>query len=179
MALKIKKKLTQYFCKKILLTRNSLLVVYAVACCSPFHVALYRLIITLMHYNYQSYQSLSPYQSALLEDEGMEIKRQITGMMRALNDKAGRVYQRVGREGENLKQEPQDELLSWATPDPEEPQHSAWTCSPQPNNHLSPGQYGTRSKTQKILNQTKDLSNTNGRIVACVAKRTPTLSMEM
>ncbi|KAG5273221.1 hypothetical protein AALO_G00148980 [Alosa alosa] len=101
---------------------------------------------------------------AWYEDEGMEIKRQITGMMRALNDKTGRVYQRVGREGENLKQEPQDELLSWASPtglDPEEPQHSAWTCSPQPNNHLTSGQYGTRSKTQKMLNLTKDLSNTN------------------
>lgn len=129
-----------------------------------------------------SYQSLSRYQPASLEEEGMEIKRQITGMMRALNDKAGRVYQRVGREGENLKQEPQDELLSWATPtglDPEEPQHSAWTCSPQPNNHLGSGQYGTRSKTQKILNQTKEPSNINGRIVACVAKKTPASSMEM
>ncbi|XP_076128827.1 BEN domain-containing protein 7 [Alosa pseudoharengus] len=105
---------------------------------------------------------------AWYEDEGMEIKRQITGMMHALNDKTGRVYQRVGREGENLKQEPQDELLSWASPtglDPEEPQHSAWTCSPQPNNHLTSGQYGTRSKTQKMLNLTKDLSNSNEYVV--------------
>ncbi|XP_063053887.1 BEN domain-containing protein 7 [Engraulis encrasicolus] len=96
------------------------------------------------------------------EDEGMEIKRQITGMMRVLNDKAGRVYQRVGREGENLRQGPQDELLSWASQsalDPEQPQHSNWTCSPQqPNMSLSSGQYSTRSKTQKMLNQTKDLS---------------------
>lgn len=89
-------------------------------------------------------------------------------MMRVLNDKAGRVYQRVGREGENLKQEPQDELLSWASTadlEPEVPQHSSWTCSPQPSNHPTSGQYSTRSKTQKVLNRTKDLSNSNGRIV--------------
>ncbi|XP_031420366.1 BEN domain-containing protein 7 isoform X2 [Clupea harengus] len=101
---------------------------------------------------------------AWLEDEGKEIKRQITGMMRVLNDKAGRVYQRVGREGENLKQEPQDELLSWASTadlEPEVPQHSSWTCSPQPSNHPTSGQYSTRSKTQKVLNRTKDLSNSN------------------
>ncbi|RXM96391.1 BEN domain-containing protein 7 [Acipenser ruthenus] len=43
-----------------------------------------------------------------LGDKDVEIKNQITGMMRLLNDKAGRVYQRVGKEGENLKQEPQE-----------------------------------------------------------------------
>ncbi|MGH0162372.1 UNVERIFIED_CONTAM: hypothetical protein FKN15_071915 [Acipenser sinensis] len=35
-----------------------------------------------------------------LGDKDVEIKNQITGMMRLLNDKAGRVYQRVGKEGE-------------------------------------------------------------------------------
>ncbi|XP_036375653.1 BEN domain-containing protein 7 isoform X2 [Megalops cyprinoides] len=106
---------------------------------------------------------------AWLGDEGMEIKRQITGMMRLLNDKAGRVYQRVGREGETLKQEPQDLELGWArppaatantAPSQEEPQHSSWSHDtafrPQ-----APGQYGTRSKTLKMLNTAKTVVKIN------------------
>ncbi|XP_017320720.1 BEN domain-containing protein 7 isoform X2 [Ictalurus punctatus] len=85
-----------------------------------------------------------------LGEEGMEIKKQITGMMRLLSDKAGRVYQRVGREGETLKEEPQEEGLSWTLShkqDPEEPEHG-W-------NSVSHSQYDTRSKTQKMLDQGK------------------------
>ncbi|KAI1905493.1 hypothetical protein AGOR_G00016770 [Albula goreensis] len=100
---------------------------------------------------------------AWLGDDGMEIKKQITGMMRLLNDKAGRMYQRVGKEGETLKQEPQDLELSWARPlglALEEPQPSDW--SPEP--HFRPqvsGQYGTRSKTLKMLNTAKSLVKSN------------------
>ncbi|XP_012870231.1 PREDICTED: BEN domain-containing protein 7 isoform X8 [Dipodomys ordii] len=43
----------------------------------------------------------------------MEIKKQITGMRRLLNDSTGRIYQRVGKEGEKLKEEPQDLDLVW------------------------------------------------------------------
>lgn len=75
----------------------------------------------------------------------MEIKKQITGMMRLLSDKAGRVYQRVGREGETLKEEPQEEDLS--KQDIEEPEHGC--------NSVSHSQYDTRSKTQKMLDQSK------------------------
>ncbi|MCJ8733161.1 hypothetical protein PDJAM_G00219920 [Pangasius djambal] len=85
-----------------------------------------------------------------LGEEGMEIKKQITGMMRLLSDKAGRVYQRVGREGETLKEEPQEEGLSWTLSHkqgPEEPEHSL--------NSVSHCQYDTRSKTQKMLDQGK------------------------
>ncbi|XP_021097739.1 BEN domain-containing protein 7 isoform X9 [Heterocephalus glaber] len=46
-------------------------------------------------------------------DESMEIKKQITGMRRLLNDSTGRIYQRVGKEGEKLKEEPQDLDLVW------------------------------------------------------------------
>lgn len=80
----------------------------------------------------------------------MEIKKQITGMMRLLSDKAGRVYQRVGREGETLKEEPQEEDLSWTLSDKQdhlEPEHG-W-------NSVSNSQYDTRSKTQKLLDQSK------------------------
>ncbi|XP_030879347.1 BEN domain-containing protein 7 isoform X1 [Leptonychotes weddellii] len=43
----------------------------------------------------------------------MEIKKQITGMRRLLNDSTGRIYQRVGKEGEKLKEEPQDLDSVW------------------------------------------------------------------
>ncbi|XP_062860927.1 BEN domain-containing protein 7 [Trichomycterus rosablanca] len=86
-----------------------------------------------------------------LGEEGMEIKRQITGMMRLLSDKAGRVYQRVGSEGETLKEEPQEEEMSWdftQNRSPEDPEH----CWNSANN----SQYDTRSKTQKLLDHTKN-----------------------
>lgn len=87
-----------------------------------------------------------------LGDEGMEIKKQITGMMRLLSDKTGRVYQRVGREGETLKQEPQEEALSLPVaqgPVPEHPQYG-WSSV-----RMTQGQYGTRSKTQRNQNHLK------------------------
>uniref|UniRef100_A0A3P8S2C7 BEN domain containing 7 n=1 Tax=Amphiprion percula TaxID=161767 RepID=A0A3P8S2C7_AMPPE len=49
-----------------------------------------------------------------LGDEGMEIKKQITGMMRLLSDKTGRVYQRVAAEQDGSTKEPQDRHLNWA-----------------------------------------------------------------
>ncbi|XP_058915179.2 BEN domain-containing protein 7 isoform X4 [Kogia breviceps] len=52
-------------------------------------------------------------QPIFLGDESMEIKKQITGMRRLLNDSAGRVYQRVGKDGEKLKEEPQDLDSIW------------------------------------------------------------------
>ncbi|XP_028813759.1 BEN domain-containing protein 7 isoform X2 [Denticeps clupeoides] len=90
---------------------------------------------------------------AWLGDDGMEIKRQITGMMRLLSDKSGRVYHRVPREGDGLREEPRDEAFGL---DPDEPQHSAWTSGP-----LSSAQYGTRSRTQRMIGQTKDAVRPN------------------
>lgn len=43
----------------------------------------------------------------------MEIKRQITGMMRLLSDKSSRAYQRVGTEPGSLTKEPQDRHVTW------------------------------------------------------------------
>ncbi|KAG1936847.1 BEN domain-containing protein 7 [Pimephales promelas] len=88
-----------------------------------------------------------------LGDEGMEIKKQITGMMRLLSDKTGRVYQRVGREGETLKQEPQEEALSLPVAQSPAPEHLQYGWSSVlPLAHC---QYGTRSKTQRMLNHLK------------------------
>lgn len=95
---------------------------------------------------------------AWLGEEGVEIKKQITGMMRLLSDKAGRVYQRVGREGETLKEEPQEEDLSWTLSDKqdlEEPEHD-W-------NSVSHNQYDTRSKMQKMLEQDKSRGGSHSR----------------
>ncbi|XP_041442496.1 BEN domain-containing protein 7 [Xenopus laevis] len=86
-------------------------------------------------------------------DEGMEIKKQITGMRRLLNDSTGRVYQRVGKEGEKLKEEPQEIDLHWAeslnTPCAAEqaihPSQNLWNNTPIQTEFS--GQYGTRSKT--------------------------------
>lgn len=104
-----------------------------------------------------------------LGDESREIKKQITGMRRLLNDSTGRIYQRVGKEGEKLKEEPQDLDLAWAQRlnPPAESQASlhpsqsgAWDeLSPQAS-HFS-GQYGTRSKT--FQNQTRTMAS-NGMI---------------
>jgi len=83
----------------------------------------------------------------------MEIKKQITGMMRLLSDKTGRVYQRVGREGETLKQEPQEEALSLPVAQSPAPEHLQYGWSSVlPLAHC---QYGTRSKTQRMLNHLK------------------------
>ncbi|XP_055030766.2 BEN domain-containing protein 7 isoform X2 [Misgurnus anguillicaudatus] len=89
---------------------------------------------------------------AWLGDDGMEIKKQITGMMRLLSDKTGRVYQRVGREGETLKQEPQEEALNLPVTHSPTPEHLQYWSSVLPLTH---GQYSTRSKTQRMLNHSK------------------------
>lgn len=91
----------------------------------------------------------------LLGDESREIKKQITGMRRLLNDSTGRIYQRVGKEGEKLKEEPQDLDLAW-TPRLNPPADTQGSLPPPPSgawsevsaqtSHFS-GQYGTRSKT--------------------------------
>ncbi|XP_063767655.1 BEN domain-containing protein 7 isoform X3 [Eleginops maclovinus] len=116
-----------------------------------------------------------------LRDEGVEIKRQITGMMRLLSDKTGRVYQRVVTEKESLTKEPQDRNLTWANqPAPsclvsEDHQSNSWNSAGDPGPAPAPpssiststvngpgcGQYSTRSKALRILNHTKDLIKTN------------------
>lgn len=114
--------------------------------------------------------------SVWLGEEGVEIKRQITGMMRFLSDKPGRVHQRVGAEGENLKKEPQDEHLSWAhhpTALPlvsEDHQDNILGSTGDPGPSLSTtstnkgqgyGQYSTRSKTLRVQNSSKDVVKMN------------------
>ncbi|XP_075064763.1 BEN domain-containing protein 7 isoform X2 [Mixophyes fleayi] len=87
-------------------------------------------------------------------DEGMEIKKQITGMRRLLNDSTGRVYQRVGKDGEKLKEEMQELDMSWteslstprAAENPIHPAQAPWNNVPIQASDFS-GQYGTRSKT--------------------------------
>ncbi|CAH2275630.1 Hypothetical predicted protein [Pelobates cultripes] len=81
-------------------------------------------------------------------DESMEIKKQITGMRRLLNDSTGRIYQRVGKEGDQLKEEPHDVDVSWdespCTPEvPLHPSQSSWSDGPIQNTEL----LGTRSRT--------------------------------
>ncbi|XP_040403584.1 BEN domain-containing protein 7 isoform X7 [Cygnus olor] len=108
-------------------------------------------------------------QPVFLGDESREIKKQITGMRRLLNDSTGRIYQRVGKEGEKLKEEPQDLDLAWAQRlnPPAESQASLHPSQSGAWNELSPqashfsGQYGTRSKT--FQNQTRAVTS-NGEI---------------
>ncbi|XP_068132240.1 BEN domain-containing protein 7 isoform X2 [Hyperolius riggenbachi] len=109
-------------------------------------------------------------------DEGMEIKKQITGMRRLLNDSTGRVYQRVGKEGEKLKEELHDIDINWTNSlsppcvadDPIHPAQAAWNSVPVQASGF-PGQYGTRSKT--VQNHVKtEGSNGELRIVNSVAE---------
>ncbi|KAL6077246.1 hypothetical protein STEG23_037701, partial [Scotinomys teguina] len=102
-----------------------------------------------------------------LGDENMEIKKQITGMRRLLNDSTGRIYQRVGKEGEKLKEEPQDLELVWpqrlnsAAEAPQglhPPSHGAWNELPTQSGQFS-GQYGTRSRTFQSQPHTSASSN--------------------
>ncbi|XP_012586687.1 PREDICTED: BEN domain-containing protein 7 isoform X2 [Condylura cristata] len=85
----------------------------------------------------------------------MEIKKQITGMRRLLNDSTGRIYQRVGKEGEKLKEEPQDldsiwpQRLNSSADTPQSlhpPSRGVWNELPPQGGQFS-GQYGTRSRT--------------------------------
>ncbi|MEQ2233952.1 hypothetical protein ILYODFUR_027009 [Ilyodon furcidens] len=104
-------------------------------------------------------------------DESMEIKKQITGMMRLLSDKTGRVYQRLGAEqNSSTKGHPDGQLncvhtppilsfvsedrQSWSSAgDPEPAPSSASTSIP---NGPACGQYSTRSRALRIVNTTKD-----------------------
>ena len=101
-----------------------------------------------------------------LGDESMEIKKQITGMRRLLNDSAGRIYQRVGKEGEKLKEEPQDLDAIWpqrlnsaeAPPSLHPSSRGAWNELPPQSGQFS-GQYGTRSRTFQSQPHTAGSSN--------------------
>ncbi|KAM6145549.1 LOW QUALITY PROTEIN: BEN domain-containing protein 7 [Phoenicopterus ruber ruber] len=103
-------------------------------------------------------------QPVFLGDESREIKK-LTGMRRLLNDSTGRIYQR-GKEGEKLKEEPQDLDLAWAQRlnPPAESQASLHPSQSGAWNELSPqashsGQYGTRT----FQNQTRTVAS-NGEI---------------
>ncbi|XP_044279243.1 BEN domain-containing protein 7 isoform X2 [Varanus komodoensis] len=86
-------------------------------------------------------------------------------MRRLLNDSTGRIYQRVGKEGEKLKEEPQDLDLAWdqRLNPPAETQTNLHPSQSGTWNELSPqsshysGQYGTRSKT--FQNQARAISS--------------------
>ncbi|KAM6961190.1 BEN domain-containing protein 7 [Aplochiton taeniatus] len=121
--------------------------------------------------NYFSEDVNEPIEAAMpvawLGEEGMEIKKQITGMMRLMNDKAGRVYQRVRLEGDSLKMDPQHGHMSSQPPVTEDHQISMWSpiteAGPSPTamtNGQGCSQYITRSKTNQILNHTKELIKT-------------------
>ncbi|XP_018611225.1 BEN domain-containing protein 7 [Scleropages formosus] len=93
-----------------------------------------------------------------LGDDGMEIKRQITGMMRLLNDKMCRRYRRTDGSRESLKLEPQDAELSWAEPGvtaQEDLQQSTWSLESTPKPQMA-GQYGTRSRMLRMLNDSRN-----------------------
>ncbi|XP_023557600.1 BEN domain-containing protein 7 [Octodon degus] len=99
----------------------------------------------------------------------MEIKKQITGMRRLLNDSTGRIYQRVGKEGEKLKEEPQDLDLVWpqrlnsSTEAPQSipPSSRVWNELTPQSGQFS-GQYGTRSRT--FQSQPHTAASTNGEL---------------
>ncbi|XP_044916828.1 BEN domain-containing protein 7 isoform X10 [Felis catus] len=102
-----------------------------------------------------------------LGNESMEIKKQITGMRRLLNDSTGRIYQRVGKEGEKLKEEPQDLDSVWpprlnSTAEAPQSLHpssrGAWNELPPSSGQFS-GQYGTRSRTFQSQPHTTGSSN--------------------
>ncbi|XP_067359104.1 BEN domain-containing protein 7 isoform X1 [Channa argus] len=127
-----------------------------------------------------------------LGDEDLEIKRQITGMMRLLNDKTSRVYQRVGSEQDSLTKQPYDGHQTWLhQPAPlslvsEERQSNSWNSAgdPRPSlssistsipNGLGCAQYSTRSKALRTVSSTKDLIKVNeaNDVVSPTAAETP------
>uniref|UniRef100_A0A665UDX7 Si:ch211-220f12.4 n=1 Tax=Echeneis naucrates TaxID=173247 RepID=A0A665UDX7_ECHNA len=87
----------------------------------------------------------------------MEIKRQITGMMRLLSDKSSRVYQRVATEQESLTKEPQDRRLAWVhQPVPlslvsEDHQSNNWNSTGDPGFSLQISTYRTVQHLQCTL----------------------------
>uniref|UniRef100_A0A8C7XH71 Si:ch211-220f12.4 n=1 Tax=Oryzias sinensis TaxID=183150 RepID=A0A8C7XH71_9TELE len=105
----------------------------------------------------------------------VEIKRQITGMMRLLRDKTGRVYQRVVADCDGTTNDSQDKHLSWIHQSPllsmvpDDHQGNSWLSTghselsvPSPSipvpNGPNYGQYSTRSRTLRIFNKTKDVN---------------------
>ncbi|XP_037702649.1 BEN domain-containing protein 7 isoform X5 [Choloepus didactylus] len=100
-------------------------------------------------------------------DESMEIKKQITGMRRLLNDSTGRIYQRVGKEGEKLKEEPQELDFTWPqrlnssveAPQSLRPSSSGAWNELAPQSGQFSGQYGTRSRTFQSQPPTAGSSN--------------------
>lgn len=100
----------------------------------------------------------------------MEIKRQITGMMRLLSDKGSRVYQRVGTEPGSLTKEPQDRHVTWTqqpasqSVESEEHQSNSWdptgdlgcsslTLSTPVHNGPGSNQYRTSAKASRVLSK--------------------------
>ncbi|XP_028620712.1 BEN domain-containing protein 7 isoform X1 [Grammomys surdaster] len=107
-------------------------------------------------------------QPIFLGDESMEIKKQITGMRRLLNDSAGRIYQRVGKEGEKLKEEPQDVDLVWpqrlnsSSEAPQgPPSRGTWNELPTQSGQFS-GQSGPRSRP--FQSQPRISASSNGEL---------------
>lgn len=103
-------------------------------------------------------------------DASMEIKRQITGMMRLLSDRSGRVFQRVGSEQNSSTKEPKDHLNCTPVPSlvSEDPRCNNWSSAGDPDlsssstpNDPAFGQYGTRSRALRIHNSKKE---PNGRV---------------
>ncbi|XP_075946127.1 BEN domain-containing protein 7 [Anarhichas minor] len=128
-----------------------------------------------------------------LGDEGVEIKRQITGMMRLLSDKTGRVYHRVVREQDSLTKDPQERHLTWVHQPAisslvsEDHQSNSWNSAgdpgPSPSSISTPipngpscGQYSTRSKALRSLNNTTDpikMNEANADVVPPAATEAP------
>uniref|UniRef100_A0A672GEI5 Si:ch211-220f12.4 n=1 Tax=Salarias fasciatus TaxID=181472 RepID=A0A672GEI5_SALFA len=73
----------------------------------------------------------------------MEIKRQITGMMRLLSDKSSRAYHRAGAEQDGVVREPQERHLNWAHQPAllslvsEDHQSSSWNSAGDPVNEAN------------------------------------------
>ncbi|XP_044916822.1 BEN domain-containing protein 7 isoform X4 [Felis catus] len=99
--------------------------------------------------------------------EAKETQPIYLGMRRLLNDSTGRIYQRVGKEGEKLKEEPQDLDSVWpprlnSTAEAPQSLHpssrGAWNELPPSSGQFS-GQYGTRSRTFQSQPHTTGSSN--------------------
>ncbi|XP_055011657.1 BEN domain-containing protein 7 [Boleophthalmus pectinirostris] len=90
-------------------------------------------------------------------EDGMEIKRQITGMMKILSDRSGRGYQRVGPVLSQDRGEDGGQSSLWLPDD-----DHVWTSvegiapSTLPSTHTNAP--GTRSRGQRELHSTKDLT---------------------
>ncbi|KAM9854744.1 BEN domain-containing protein 7 [Aulostomus maculatus] len=125
-----------------------------------------------------------------LGDEGMEIKKQITGMMRLLSDKTSRVYQRVETEQDSLTKTPSDRHLTWMQPAPfsvASKDHQINSCNsagdagPSPLTVSTPipngpdcGQNSTGSKGLRIINTDQiKVNETNADMVPPAVPETP------